>query len=116
MLRLFAPAARRHPDAFAHLLQALDFHLSTSREVALVAPSDGDGEPAALGPLTGVVRSAYRPRLVLAGGPEGTERPQLMLERRAAEGRATAYVCESFSCRLPVTDPDDLRRQLDGDD
>jgi uncharacterized protein YyaL (SSP411 family) len=39
-----------------------------------------------------------------------------MLERRAAEGRATAYVCESFSCRLPVTDPDDLRRQLDGDD
>ena len=39
-----------------------------------------------------------------------------MLERQAVEGRPTAYLCENFSCRLPVTDPNELRRQLDGDD
>ena len=39
-MRLFAPAAARHPDAFGHLLQAIDFHLSPVREVALVAPGE----------------------------------------------------------------------------
>ena len=37
----FAPAAACHPDAFGHLLQAIDFHLSPVREVALVAPANG---------------------------------------------------------------------------
>jgi uncharacterized protein YyaL (SSP411 family) len=64
--------------------------------------------------LAEAVRSAYRPHLVLAGGPEGTAQPELMQGRDSVEGRATAYVCENFTCRLPVTDSEDLRRQLDG--
>jgi uncharacterized protein YyaL (SSP411 family) len=29
------------------------------------------------------------------------------------DGRATAYVCEHFACRLPVTQPEGLRAELD---
>jgi uncharacterized protein YyaL (SSP411 family) len=29
------------------------------------------------------------------------------------DGRATAYVCEGFSCQAPTTDPEELGRQLD---
>jgi uncharacterized protein YyaL (SSP411 family) len=116
VLRLFAPAARRHPDAFAHLLMALDFHLSPGHELALVAPAEAVDPAAGLAELTRVAHGDYRPRLVIAGGPEGIDRPELMLERQTVEGRATAYLCENFSCRLPITDPDDLRRQLDGND
>ena len=57
VLRLFAPAAVRHPDAFGHLLQALDFHLSRVREVALVAPRNGDGTARAARGLARVVHS-----------------------------------------------------------
>jgi uncharacterized protein YyaL (SSP411 family) len=103
-VRLFAPAAARHPDAFGHLLQAIDFHLSPVREVALVAPSNGGGS-AALDDLAGVVRSAHRPHIVLAGGPEGSERPELLRERTSVEGHPAAYVCEHFTCKQPVTDP-----------
>ena len=67
MLRLFAKAAPRQPDAFAHLLRALDFQLAPTKEVALI----GDD----LDELAAVVRSRYRPHLVLAGGPEGSDRP-----------------------------------------
>jgi hypothetical protein len=112
VLRLFAKPATQHPDAFGHLLQALDFHLSPVREVALVAPSDGGAALDALDPLAEIVHAAYRPHLVIAGGEEGTERPELMRERSTVEGRPAAYVCENFACRAPVTDPDELAAAL----
>ncbi len=99
---LFAKPAVQHPDAFAHLLRALDFHLSPTREVALV----GDD----LAELAAVVREHPLFHLVLAGGPEGTEQPPLLAGRTTVDGRPAAYVCEHFTCRLPVTDPASLRR------
>jgi uncharacterized protein YyaL (SSP411 family) len=111
-MRLFAPAAARHPDAFGHLLQAIDFHLSPVREVALVAPQNGVSDGARLAELAGVVRSAHRPHVVLAGGPEGSDRPELLRERPAVEGKPAAYVCEHFACKAPVTDPEALAELL----
>jgi uncharacterized protein YyaL (SSP411 family) len=95
VLRLFAKAAPRQPDAFAHLLRALDFQLAPTKEVALV----GDD----LRELVAVVRSGYRPHLVLGGGPEGSEVPPLLAGRAQIDGRAAAYVCENFACQRPVT-------------
>jgi uncharacterized protein YyaL (SSP411 family) len=109
VLRLFARVAARHPHAVAHLLRALDFQLAPVREVALTSPADGDG----LGALASVVRAKLRPYIVIAGGVEGTERPELMAERRAVEGRPAAYVCERFACRAPVTEPEQLAAALD---
>ena len=111
-MRLFAPAAAQHPDAFGHLLQGIDFHLSPVREVALVAPSNGADGSARLDELAGVVRSAHRPHVVLAGGPEGSERPELLRERPAVEGKPAAYVCQHFTCQAPVTEPTELAAQL----
>jgi uncharacterized protein len=113
VLRLLFPAAIRHPEGFGHLLQALDFHLEPTREVALVAPP-GDGIES-LQELESVVRAGYRPRLVLAGGPEGTDRPELMIDRPAVDGKPAAYVCEHFTCQAPVTEPNALAAQI-GDD
>jgi uncharacterized protein len=110
-MRIFAPAALQHPEAFGHLLQAIDFHLSPVREVALVAPANGDaGAP--LGELASVVRSAHRPHVVLAGGPEGSERPELLRERSSVEGQPAAYVCEHFACKAPVTSAAELAALL----
>jgi uncharacterized protein YyaL (SSP411 family) len=111
-MRVFAPAALQHPDAFGHLLQAMDFHLSPVREVALVSPGNGSDGSAELAELATVVRSAHRPHLVLAGGPEGSERPELLKERPAVEGKPAAYVCEHFACKAPVTSADELAALL----
>ncbi|HEY1286048.1 MAG TPA: thioredoxin domain-containing protein [Solirubrobacterales bacterium] len=100
VLRLFGKAAPRQPDAFAHLLRALDFQLAPTREVALV----GDD----LSELAQVVRREHRPHLVLAGGAEGSAIPELLKDRPAVDGLATAYVCERFACRQPVTQPSAL--------
>jgi uncharacterized protein YyaL (SSP411 family) len=112
VLRLFARAAPRQPDAFAYLLRALDFHVATTREVALVAPREENGSAEALDDLARVVRAEHRPHLVLAGGPEGSAVPPLLRDRPAADGRAAAYVCEGFACKAPVAAPDELARLL----
>jgi uncharacterized protein len=104
VLRLFGRAALRQPEAFAYLLRALDFHLSRTKEVALVG--------ADLSPMAAVVRTAYRPHVVLAGGPEGLAIPPLLKHRSAVDGKPAAYVCENFACHTPVTDPKQLSELL----
>jgi uncharacterized protein YyaL (SSP411 family) len=101
---LFAQTACQHPESFAHLLRALDFHLAAAKEVALV----GDD----LGELAATVRGALRPHLVLAGGPEGSDEPPLLQGRTSIDGRAAAYVCENFACRTPVTTTAELTNLL----
>ncbi|HSS41474.1 MAG TPA: thioredoxin domain-containing protein [Solirubrobacterales bacterium] len=102
---LFAKPAVQHPDAFAHLLRALDFHLSPTKELALVGNDLTD--------LASAVHERPLFHAVLAGGPEGTEQPPLLQGRTTVEGQASAYVCQNFTCQLPVTDPADLRRELE---
>jgi len=102
VLDLLAGVAAQHPVAFGHVLQALDFHLATVREVAIVGPGAA--------PLERVARGAFRPHVVLAGG-EGGGVP-LLEGRGPVDGRAAAYVCERFACKAPVTEPEALAALL----
>jgi uncharacterized protein YyaL (SSP411 family) len=44
----------------------------------------------------------------------GDEAKLRLLENRPLqEGRATAYVCEAYACKQPVTNPADLAAQLE---
>jgi uncharacterized protein YyaL (SSP411 family) len=103
VLRLLQALAPRHPQAFGHLLQAMDFHFARVKEVALV------GED--IEPLERVVRGAFRPHLVLAGGQ--SDGVPLLEDREPVDGRAAAYVCENFTCQMPVTEPGELEGLLE---
>jgi uncharacterized protein len=102
VLRLLHVPATQYPQAFGHLLQALDFHLAPVKEVALV----GDD----LNAFERVVRGEFRPHLVLAGG--AADGVPLLQDRTPVEGRPAAYVCERFACKAPVTEPEELARLL----
>jgi len=104
VLRLFARPAATHPESFAHLLRAIDFHQAPTKEVALV----GDDLQA----LTQIVRASLRPHQVLAGGPEATPTPPLLQARTTVDGKPTAYICEHFTCQVPITDPKALQQAL----
>ncbi|HEU4906559.1 MAG TPA: thioredoxin domain-containing protein [Solirubrobacterales bacterium] len=104
VLRLFAKAAPRQPNAFAHLLRALDFRLATTKEVALIGAETSE--------LAAAVRAGHRPHLVLAGGPPGSDSPPLLADRPEVDGKPAAYVCEGFACKAPVTDSAQLAALL----
>ena len=103
-IALLHELAPRHPSAFGHLLQAMAWAIGPAREVAIVGP-----EPR---PLERVVRAAFRPRLVIAGGPAADPRVPLLKGREPVDGHAAAYVCEHFACKRPVTEPKELEALL----
>jgi uncharacterized protein YyaL (SSP411 family) len=102
VFRLLHKLMPQHPQAFPHLLQALDFHVEPVKEVALA----GDDTR----PFERVVHAEFRPHLVLAGGP--ADGVPLLEGRAPVDGRTAAYVCEHFACRRPVTEPEELQALL----
>jgi uncharacterized protein YyaL (SSP411 family) len=104
------PYLGRHPTSFAQWLSALDFAHAPVAEVAIV------GDPAAVATvalLESLVRP-YRPHLVVAAADDPpTSRIPLLRDRMKIGDRPTAYVCRAFACRLPVTDPAALMRELE---
>ena len=111
-LRLVADGAARAPGGFGHALCALDLFLGPSREVAVI------GEPGApdTRALLGVIDGGYHPNVVVAIAAAKDEASQhaieLLRDRPQMNGRATAYVCEHFACKLPVTSAAALAEQL----
>ncbi len=107
-LWLVSDYALKYPTAFARWLSALDFAHGPVKQVAVV----GAGESAEA--LVQAVRSAYRPNVVAAASPHppADDAPALLRNRPLVDGLPSAYVCESFVCRQPVTDVNDLLKQL----
>ena len=103
------------PTGFGQALCALDRYLGPSNEVAII----GDPTATATLALAAVVTNeVYRPNIVLAVAAPDDELAArtipLLRDRVAQDGLATAYVCERFTCKLPVTDLASLREQLGG--
>ena len=121
-LRSLHQLIARAPGGTGHWLAALDFYLSTPKEIAIIGPRE---DPATQS-LVDTVFHRYIPNKVVAGAElplsqrgaggdfgQGVESP-LLEGRDMVDGKPTAYLCEHYVCRLPVTDPESLAQQLDG--
>ncbi len=111
VFREAADAARRYPSGFGYLLSAIDFLLSTPKEVAIVGRDNTDIQP-----LLQEVWRRYLPNKVVApsttAGEVSSSSLPLLENRPLQEGRATAYVCENYTCKQPVTNRAELAAQL----
>ena len=106
VLRLAAAQLKRHPQGFGRTLSAIEFFLGDSKEIVLMGDEDGN--------LGREVWSEYRPGKVVvpANGSTESEMIPLLQGRAAIDGKPTAYVCENFACRMPVTTVEELKEQL----
>ena len=99
-----------HPTGFAYLLRAAERLVAPAIEIAVV----GNAEDAGSDALVGAAHERLMPTAVMvrAEPGEGADVTPLLVGREPIDGRATAYVCERFACRLPTTDVHQLREQL----
>jgi uncharacterized protein YyaL (SSP411 family) len=112
ILRLAANGMHRYPSGFGRLLCALDFYLDTPKEIALIGMPDSPETHS----LAREIWSRYLPnKVVVQASPENAAAAMaipLLHGRSQFDGRPTAYVCEHFTCKNPVTTPGELAAQL----
>ncbi len=62
----------------------------------------------------GVRHFLHNPSLVVGASPFPPSKrdPALLADRPMVDGKPTAYVCEGFFCKKPVTDAENFRKQL----
>jgi uncharacterized protein YyaL (SSP411 family) len=114
VLRAFGKYLAGAPAAFQMMLVALDFHLDRPLEVAICGAPGAEDTKA----MIRAVNEGFLPNKVAAFLPADTgdleKTVPLLAGKKALEGKATAYLCENFTCREPLTDPDAVREFLRG--
>ena len=111
-LRAMRSTMLAEPVGYGHWLCALDFALSTPKEVVVVGDRSNEGTVA----LLNAVYSRFLPNKVVAGMSSEddavAEELGLLEGRVLIGGQPTAYVCQNYACQMPVTDPESLLEQL----
>ncbi len=106
----------RAPHALPQMVCALELALEPPRHVVLAGDPWAD-DFQALAAVLGERLGPHRAVLAADGGASQqwlAGRMPWMAELKPVEGRATAYVCEEFTCQAPVNTVADLRRLLGG--
>jgi len=97
----------QYPAAVPQLLCGLDFYLGKTKEIAII----GDPTAPDTGELLKAIFQRYLPNKVVACGETGGL--YLLEDKAKLDNGAAAYVCEAFTCALPVTSPEGLTKLLE---
>jgi len=110
--RAFSGEIKSSPSASTQLMVALDFGIGPSYEVVIAGGSQAEDTRAMLNAL----RIGFIPNKVVLLKPTDQKEPEIT--RLAAftkyqssrDGKATAYVCLNYNCKLPTTE---INKMLD---
>ena len=111
----FSRQIEQSPETLPQMVSAIDFALSKPRQVVIAGnPASPDTQA-----MLRVVNQRYLPNrvLFLVDGADGEQQLAAWLPflqgMHPLDGRATAYVCEDYSCKLPTSDPGQVAQLLD---
>jgi uncharacterized protein YyaL (SSP411 family) len=115
LMESFSEVINNYPPALPLMLTAW-LQIETKPSQVVIAGTRGAEDTEA---LLRIVESAFsKPRLLLLA--DGAENQRYLAQNLPfignvvlLEGKATAYVCEDFTCKMPVTDPVALQQQLE---
>ncbi len=114
----FSHTVDGYPSGFTQMLMAFDFALGPSREIVIA----GDLNDTKAQEMIRLVFSRFLPNQAVLFHPLTPEVARqiealspFLKAQLPLEGRATAYVCENYICKLPVTGTEALEKLLDSD-
>jgi len=104
--RIFSKHVEYSPSAFTHMMSALDFGLGPSHEVVVVGATEAENTKAMLKALW----TEFFPNKVVLFIPTDKD-PSAIFQiapftsrMTNIQGKATAYVCQNYTCQQPTTD------------
>uniref|UniRef100_A0AAX7SVP6 Spermatogenesis-associated protein 20-like TRX domain-containing protein n=1 Tax=Astatotilapia calliptera TaxID=8154 RepID=A0AAX7SVP6_ASTCA len=113
LLTAFSDRLTTVPIALPEMVRALMAQHYTLKQIVICGQRDAPDTTS----LLAAVKSLFLPYKVLMLADGDTEsflcqRLPVLSSMSQLRGVATAYVCQDFTCSLPVTDPQELRRLL----
>jgi uncharacterized protein len=113
MIAQVGKQASAYPTSFGFWLQVAGLSAQTTQQIAFVSEEDLPS----LIPFLSIYRQAYRPFSFIAARYADqmckSGLPAILNDRPTLNGLPTAYVCQGFVCRHPVTDLSEYKEQLD---
>lgn len=115
-LGAFGEQLSRAPTAMPQMLCAVDAAQAKPRQVVIAGPVESEATRA----LLQEVHAVYMPNRILLLADNGAgqawlgQRLAFIRDLAPLENKPTAFVCEDFVCKLPVTTPEELRKLLRG--
>lgn len=112
--RTFSQRVKSAPAAYTQLMVALDFAIGPSYELILSGDSKADDTKVMLKAL----RQQFVPNKVVVLHPTEQDSPDIdmllefLKDYPSIDGKATAYVCLDYACKLPTTDAETMVRLL----
>ncbi|GAX88922.1 thioredoxin domain-containing protein [Effusibacillus lacus] len=109
----FSGNVKAYPPGYSHMLMALQFAVYGSKEIVIAGDPDAEDTKKMLE----AVRKTFLPNAVVVLNPMGKEAEVVnqfpfVEGKTAKDGKATAYVCENYSCLSPIQDLTELERIL----
>jgi uncharacterized protein YyaL (SSP411 family) len=115
VLMAHLPYMEKAPQGYLTLLSSINFLLDPPKEIAIAGKRDSEDTQR----LLRTIHDFFIPHRIMAfvdpESPEASrlyEKIPLLAGRKLVDGKAAAYVCENFACKLPVTSPKELIIQL----
>jgi uncharacterized protein len=109
----FFAASQNAPVSAPQMLAALQFSRSKPRQAVIA----GDPQQEATRLLLHSILRDFHPDLVVLYAQDAYavtgDAAQALAAMRSMQRRPALYLCENFTCRAPVTSPEDVRRLLD---
>ncbi len=106
LMQSFGKTISRSPTGFSQFLIAVDFDLGPTKEIVIA----GDLKNKDTQKMLRAIRQRFLPRKILLLHPEGEDGKAIeqivpfIKMQNEIKGKATAYVCENFTCKYPTTD------------
>jgi len=109
VLQAFSGSVAAGPSNYTQLLLALDFQVGPSLEIVVAGSRDAADTRAMLRELE---RGFVPNKVVVLRPDEGAEAVQKLAPyteyQTSIDGKATAYVCQNFTCQRPTTDVEQM--------
>jgi len=102
----FSGSVKQSPSAYTQLMVALDFGIGPCYEVVIAGKARAKDTKA----MVKALRTRFLPNKVVILNPGERESPEIAKlaeftkNQSSIDGRATAYVCMNYNCKLPTTD------------
>jgi uncharacterized protein YyaL (SSP411 family) len=104
--RAFSQSVKQLPSAHTQLMVALDFGIGPCSEVIIAGSAQAEDTKA----MVKALRARFLPNKVVLlnpgeqGSPEIAQLAEFTRNQSSIGGKATAYVCLNYNCKLPTTD------------